>query len=55
MSDITMCVGEGCMLKKKCYRYLARRSEQWQSYFSEPPVVDGVCSEYWEVERDPDE
>jgi hypothetical protein len=50
MPDITMCVGTGCPLKEKCYRFVAK-ADDYQSYFAEPPleVKDGVakCDHYW--------
>lgn len=47
MPDITMCSGEGCPLKESCYRYTAKPSEYWQSYFIDPPIKDGECEYYW--------
>jgi len=51
MADITMCTGENCPLKEKCYRYRARPSEKWQSYFVEVPYNHDKekCDEYWEA------
>jgi hypothetical protein len=46
MPDITMCVGTGCPLKEKCYRYIAKPSE-YQYYFMEAPYKDGKCDYYW--------
>lgn len=37
MSDITMCKGGGCPKKEHCFRYTARPTPHWQSYFVEPP------------------
>ena len=49
MSDITMCMGTGCPLKDKCYRYTAERNDLWQSYFMEPPYKHGeLCGEFWD-------
>lgn len=45
--DITMCNGDNCPVKKKCYRYTAKPSE-YQSYFVESPIKDGKCDHYWE-------
>ena len=33
MADITMCQNKKCKGRNKCYRYLAKPDEQWQSYF----------------------
>ena len=48
MPDITMCNGNNCPVKKKCYRYTAKPSE-YQSYFIEAPFKDGKCDHYWEI------
>jgi hypothetical protein len=47
MPDITMCVGTNCPYKESCYRYTAKPSEYWQSYFTELPIKDGECDMYW--------
>lgn len=47
MPDITMCSGEGCPVKEKCYRFTAKPSEYWQSYFIDPPIKDDKCDHYW--------
>lgn len=51
MSDITICTGEDCPVKEKCYRFTAPVGEVKQSYFFQPPFeeVDGVftCEMYW--------
>jgi hypothetical protein len=46
MADITMCSGEGCDLKLKCYRHTANQSG-WQSWFTEVPLKDGNCDMFW--------
>ena len=57
MPDITMCVGEkdekDCPLKETCYRYKAKPSEFWQSYFMEPPYneLEEKCYHYWKTEE----
>ena len=48
MSDISMCVGLNCPLKEKCYRYTAKVSKFWQSYFTEVPYKDGKCEYFWD-------
>jgi hypothetical protein len=49
MSDISKCSGEGCLLKKKCWRFLDPPDE-WQSWIL-PPVKNGECDMFWEVGR----
>ena len=46
MPDITMCVGDECPIKEKCYRFMAKPSE-YQYYFMEAPYRDGKCEHYW--------
>jgi len=51
MADISMCKGDNCKLKEKCYRFTATREEIWQSYFLKPPIDDeGNCEYYWDNE-----
>jgi len=45
MPDITMCKGDKCPIKEKCYRYTAEPDE-WQSYFTESPIKNGKCDFY---------
>mgnify|MGYP000013904373 FL=1 len=54
MPDITMCSGEGCPLKEKCWRYLAEPSEYWQSYFMKAPYAYETpgCEHYWPADPD---
>jgi hypothetical protein len=33
MADISMCEGQGCPLKEKCYRFTAPKNEHWQAVF----------------------
>lgn len=47
MPDISMCQGTDCPFKDKCYRHTATPDPHWQSYFSEPPIKDGVCPYFW--------
>ena len=50
MADITKCTGAGCPLKENCYRYTAKETPHWQSYFTTVPYNengDGKCSEQW--------
>ena len=50
MPDITMCKGEDCPVKHKCYRNTAKSCE-YQSWFGEQVYVikEGVftCEMYW--------
>ena len=46
MSDITKCKGEGCSMKETCHRFTDPASE-YQSYFTESPIIDGKCNMYW--------
>lgn len=51
MSDISKCSGEGCKLKKKCYRFTAK-SGMRQSYFSKPPIKeDGKCDYFYKIRK----
>ena len=55
MADITMCSGEGCPLKDKCYRFTAEPNPHRQSMFMGTPMVkvikDGKeltnCEHFW--------
>ena len=38
MPDISMCAGEGCHVKDKCYRHVAKADEKLQSW-----------SEFWRM------
>ena len=51
MPDITMCTGEGCKKRERCYRFTATPTPGRQSYFLTPPVDKdtGDC-EYLEDE-----
>ena len=53
MADITMCKGEGCLDKDKCYRYTAPKSEYWQSMFVTAPIKDGKCEYFWNNDDKP--
>jgi hypothetical protein len=49
--DITMCKGDDCPKRDKCYRYLAEPEPHMQSYFLTPPNIDGVeCDSFWEID-----
>jgi hypothetical protein len=47
MADITKCIGTGCPVKEKCYRYTTKSSEFRQSWFCEIPLKDGKCDMFW--------
>lgn len=49
MADITMCTGEGCILKSNCYRFTAKPDACRQSYFVEAPIdtVSDTCRHFW--------
>ena len=52
MGDITKCKGDGCPMKDTCHRFTDPASE-YQSYFTESPIIDGKCSMYWgQAEQD---
>jgi len=44
--DITMCKGTDCPVKESCYRYIAKPND-YQSWFTEPPIKDNKCDMYW--------
>lgn len=50
MADITMCKGNNCPLKEKCYRFTANSNNLYQAYFVEEPIKDGKCDMYWDNE-----
>jgi hypothetical protein len=52
MPDITLCTGEGCPMRAKCYRHTAQSSKYAQSYFVTPPMKDGKCDSFWPVEKE---
>lgn len=47
MPDITMCVGQGCPQKNKCYRYRAEPTPYRQSYFMDTPLKMDGCDYFW--------
>lgn len=52
MADITMCIGGGCSLRDKCYRFLAIPSK-WQSQFAPKKTMDDRldCEHFWPIEK----
>jgi len=56
MPDITKCKGINCPIRDNCYRYTARDSDFYQSWFVDDTVgklVDNnfSCDVYWEVKE----
>ncbi|MEL6347637.1 MAG: DUF2934 domain-containing protein [Myxococcota bacterium] len=51
-ADLTMCSGEGCPLRRSCYRHRAIPSAMRQDYFATPPyrADDEGCASYQDVE-----
>jgi hypothetical protein len=48
MPDISMCKGDGCPLRDRCYRHIATPSERRQTYFAVSPHVGGLgCQYFW--------
>jgi hypothetical protein len=47
-----MCLGKGCKLKENCYRFKAKPDKYWQCYFSNPPIKNGLCDNYWEMKEE---
>jgi len=47
MPDITMCKGDGCKLKDKCYRFTANANPHYQSYFTDLPLNDDGSCDYF--------
>lgn len=43
MPDITMCSGDGCEAKGRCYRHIAPYNPEWQAFFTEPPGDSDSC------------
>lgn len=53
MADIAMCEDKNCPKKEKCYRYMAKPSEYWQSYFGNTPRKEnGDCDFYWKLKKE---
>ena len=47
MADITMCRGENCDIREKCYRYTAPVNKYWQAVFAETPT-ENPCKHFWD-------
>jgi benzoyl-CoA reductase/2-hydroxyglutaryl-CoA dehydratase subunit BcrC/BadD/HgdB len=60
MADITMCCGDACKKKSKCYRYTANAHPYRQSFFAVVPLnvaeEDGkevqTCDYFWDNRGD---
>lgn len=49
MADITMCSGQDCPLKERCYRFTAPKNDWRQSFFVNPPIKeDKTCDQFWD-------
>lgn len=51
MPDITMCKGTKCPISNSCYRFLAKPTNEYQSYFTEVPydLKTNKCVYYWKL------
>ena len=47
MADITMCKGDGCIIRDKCYRYTGPVNPYKQSVFS-PIMMGKPCKHFWD-------
>lgn len=46
MSDIAKCVGNNCLIKEDCWRYMAPADSHMQSY-GNFKCIDGKCDYFW--------
>ena len=44
MADITMCRDETCKKRERCYRFTARVTPEYQSYFVDSPRQGKMCN-----------
>lgn len=51
--DIAMCRDDKCPSAMVCYRFMARPSGAWQTYFAESPRKEGEdkCGYFWEAKE----
>lgn len=49
MPDIAKCIGSGCSVKDKCYRFTSKPSGERQSWFLGVPGSDELCDWYMET------
>jgi hypothetical protein len=47
MADITMCRDETCKKRERCYRFTARVTPEYQSYFVNSPRDGKECKYFW--------
>ena len=54
MVDISKCHGDGCPLKKNCYRYVVKGNQYYQSYFMNDNYNNEKknCEYYWKLKDD---
>jgi len=51
MADISKCVGAGCHLKNKCYRFTAKLAARLKDQsFIKPERVGRDCEWFWNIE-----
>jgi hypothetical protein len=50
MADITMCRDETCKKRERCYRFTARVTPDYQSYFVDSPRQGKECKYFWDNE-----
>jgi len=49
MADISMCSGEHCPIKTKCYRFTAKPNPDWQSYTEHVyDTTNKKCEAFWD-------
>lgn len=49
MADITMCSGQDCPMRDRCYRFTAPKNDWRQSFFFNPPIKeDKTCDHFWD-------
>lgn len=52
MPDISMCSGEGCVQRDRCYRATAIPEPRRQSFFAKPPLRDnGSCPLFMDTSK----
>lgn len=47
MSDITMCLNDGCPKRESCYRYIAEEDAYAQSYCNFKYDDENGCKWFW--------
>ena len=48
MPDISMCLDKTCIVRERCYRFMAEPERKWQSYLLPPKKRgrDGSCEHF---------